>query len=57
MVDVQMHPILQMVQDKFPPGIIDMHYNDADMHSLHFAIAGPEDTSFAGGVYVLKVCA
>ena len=46
---------LQMVQENAPPGLLDMYFNDSNMHSLLFAIAGPEDTSFSGGVYVLKV--
>jgi ubiquitin-conjugating enzyme E2 J1 len=47
--------VVQAVQDDMPPGIIDMHYSDTNMHDLLFAIAGPEKTNFEGGVYVLKL--
>lgn len=47
--------LLQAVQDEFPPGVLDMFVCDSNLHEIFFAVAGPEKTSFEGGVYVLKL--
>lgn len=47
---------MQAVQDELPPGVLDMHLNEHNMHEILFLLAGPEDTPYAGGTYVSVAC-
>jgi hypothetical protein len=42
--------LLQALQKDLPPGVLDMHLTDSNMHNLHFVFSGPEDTAYAGGM-------
>jgi ubiquitin-conjugating enzyme E2 J2 len=54
-IDSLTNDAMQMLRDDLPPCVMDTHMDEQNMHNLLFAISGPPDTSFWGGVYVLKI--
>jgi hypothetical protein len=48
---------VQALQKDLPPGVLDMHLSESNMHQLHFLLSGPEDTPYCGGMCVPVVVA
>ena len=52
MVVVSITGTMQAFRDDLPPGVLDLHLQETNMHQLHFLFSGPEETPYAGGMCV-----
>lgn len=40
---------MQGLTKELPPGVLDMHIDESNIHNMHFLLAGPPDSPYTGG--------